>query len=78
MATYKFNQFNSEITDPTITVKHTIDHNSTKTCDVEVELVSSNMKCGVILYGFSYESTNTWSDADILAWVNIELQKYKL
>jgi hypothetical protein len=74
MKTYKFPQFNSEITDPTVTVQSVNDNLKEKTCSVDILLTTETAKFGVNLSGFEYETT--WEDADVYAWVMVELEKF--
>jgi|688.fasta_scaffold474557_2 hypothetical protein len=74
--TYKFEQFNVEITNPTIVVVNVNDFINDKTCSVEIQLVTENAIFGVTLNGFTYEIT--WDDDEIKAWVEIELEKYEV
>jgi hypothetical protein len=74
--TYKFEQFNVEIVDPIVKVINVNDRIDELTCYVDIELITDTAKFGVTLEGFSY--VNDWSDADIRAWVAIELQKYEV
>jgi len=76
MATYKFEQFNVEITNPTTEVKLVNDNIIDKVCSVEILLTTDTAKFGVQLDGFTY--ANTWEDADVLNWVNEELKKYEV
>ena len=76
MATYKFSQFNVEITNPTILVVNVNDSINEKTCSVDIKLVTENAIFGVMLDGFTYEIT--WDDEDINNWVAIELKKYEI
>jgi len=76
MATYKFEQFNVEITNPTIEVKLVNDNIIDKVCSVEILLTTDTAKFGVQLDGFTY--AETWEDADVLNWVNLELVKYEV
>ena len=72
--TYKFEQFNVEIINPTVEVVNVIDNINTKTCNVDVLLTTDTAEFGVTLNGFTY--LETWDDADIINWVGIELQNY--
>jgi hypothetical protein len=72
--TYKFEQFNVEIINPTVEVINVIDNINTKTCNVDVLLTTDTAQFGVTLDGFTY--LETWDDADIINWVGIELQNY--
>jgi hypothetical protein len=72
--TYKFEQFNVEIINPTVEVVNVIDNINTKTCNVDVLLTTDTAEFGVTLNGFTY--LETWDDADVINWVGIELQKY--
>jgi hypothetical protein len=74
--TYKFEQFKTEITDPTVEVKSVTDDINAKTCTAEVILKTDKATFGVVLSGFTY--LKTWADADIIKWVNTELTKYKI
>lgn len=73
--TYKFKQFTVEIINPNITVKGVNDNIIDKSCTVDVLLTTEAAKFGVQLEGFTY--TDTWEDADIIAWVNTKLQDFK-
>jgi hypothetical protein len=74
--TYKFEQFNVEIINPTVEVVNVIDNINTKTCNVDVLLTTDTAQFGVTLNGFTYEIT--WDDDEVKAWVEIELQKYEV
>ena len=76
MATYKFQQFKLEITNPTTEVKLVNDNIIDKVCSVEILLTTDTAKFGVQLDGFTY--AETWEDADVLNWVNEELKKYEV
>jgi len=76
MATYKFEQFNVEITNPTTKIKLVNDNIIDKVCSVEILLTTDTAKFGVQLDGFTY--ADTWEDADVLNWVNEELKKYEV
>jgi hypothetical protein len=76
MKTYKFPQFNVEITDPQVEVVAVNDSIKEKTCDVDILLTTDSAKFGVNLQGFTY--VDTWEDDDIYAWVQIELKKYEV
>ena len=76
MATYKFEQFKLEITNPTTEVKLVNDNIVDKNCSVGILLTTDTAKFGVQLDGFTY--VDTWEDADIYAWVQLELQKYEI
>jgi len=76
MATYKFEQFNVEITNPTTEVKLVNDNIVDKVCSVEILLTTDTAKFGVQLDGFTY--ADTWEDADVLNWVTEELKKYEV
>jgi hypothetical protein len=72
--TYKFEQFDVEITNPTIEVVRVGDNVKNKTCDVTLLLTTDTAKFGVTLSGFSY--SKTWEDDDIYEWVINELTNY--
>jgi hypothetical protein len=71
---YKFPQFNTEITDPEITVVTVSDNVKQKTCNVELLLETDTAKFGLTLSGFTYETT--WEDSDVYAWVLQELETH--
>ena len=73
---YKFEQWNVEIDNPTIEVSNVTDSINLKTCNVDVILSTEDATFGVNFQGFSYE--NDWTDSEILAWIEIELQKYEV
>jgi hypothetical protein len=73
---YKFEQFNVEIDNPTIEVVKVSDDIKEKTCAVLVFLTTDSTRFGVDLDGFTY--SDTWEDADVYAWVESELEKYKV
>lgn len=75
MATYKFPQFNVEITDPIVNIERVNDSILYQSCTVDVVLTTPSAVFGVNFQGFIYDTT--WDDADIEAWVNdVELPKY--
>ena len=76
MATYRFEQFNVNITNPSVEVVSVNDKITDKRCDVNIKLTTDSAEFGVNLSGFTY--ADTWEDADILAWVNTELAKYSV
>ncbi len=76
MATYKFEQFKVEITNPITEVKVVNDNIIDKQCSVEILLTTDTAKFGVGLSGFTY--AETWEDTDIINWVELELQKYEV
>ena len=76
MKTYKFPQFKTEITDPQIEVQAVSDSIKDKSCAVDILLTTNTAKFGVNLSGFTY--VDTWEDADIYAWVQVELEKYEI
>jgi hypothetical protein len=77
MATYKFEQFNVEITNPTVEVVNVADAINQKTCSVDVVLSTDTATFGVNLQGFTY--AETWTDEEIILWVNdVELPKYEI
>ena len=77
MATYKFEQFNVEITNPTVEVVNVADAINQKTCSVDVVLTTNTATFGVNLQGFTY--TDPWTDDDVILWVNtVELPKYEI
>jgi hypothetical protein len=71
---YKFPQFNAEISDPQIAVQSVNDNLKEKTCSVDILLTTESAQFGVNLSGFTY--VDTWEDADVYAWVMVELEKF--
>ena len=77
MATYKFPQFNTEITNPTVTVTTVHDFIQERICNADVVLSVPDANFGVTFTGYTY--TSDWNDQDIIAWVNnVELPKYEI
>jgi len=77
MATYKFPQFNTEITNPTVTVITVVDFIQDKTCNADVVLSVPDANFGVTFFGYTY--TSDWNDQDIIDWVNnVELPQYEI
>jgi hypothetical protein len=77
MPTYKFEQFNVEIINPTVTVLTVHDSIQVKECNVDVLLITSSATFGVTFIGYTY--TADWNDQDIINWVNnVELPKYEV
>lgn len=75
MATYKFNQFQASITNPTTTIVGVHD-SMNESCSVDIKLVAGSTELGVTLDGFTYNET--WEDSDINSWVASELQNYAI
>jgi hypothetical protein len=75
MATYKFPQFNVEITNPTVTVTTVTDNILERVCSASVILSTPSTNFGVEFSGYTY--TTDWNDQEIIDWVNeVELPKY--
>lgn len=74
--TYRFEQFNVEITNPVVNVVCVADNINAKTCSVDITLTTDTAEFGVNLQGFTY--VETWDDTDIEAWVANELVKYEV
>ena len=73
---YKFDEFKTEIENPTIEVSSVTD-NMNNTCNVGITLTTPNAKMyGVSLDGFAYGVT--WEDADIEAFVTNTLIEYEV
>lgn len=72
--TYKFEQFNTEITNPQVEVISVSDNIQGKTCSVDILLTTDTAKFGITLNGFFY--VDSWEDTDITDWVSIELSDY--
>jgi hypothetical protein len=75
---YKFPDFKVEIIDPTITVVNVSDKIQLKYCVVSILLVD---EVGT-QFGFTFPElftyADTWTDADIDAWVSKELLAYQV
>lgn len=77
MATYRFNQFNIDLVDPTMTVVAARYEIGAATGSVEVVLTTPDAELrGVTFNGFPNEGE--WSDDDVMAWAAIELEKYRV
>lgn len=74
--TYKFEQFNIEIVNPTIEVLSVSDDIKQKTCSVSILLSTDSAKFWVDLNGFTY--LDTWEDSEVYEWVEVELKKYEV
>lgn len=80
MATYKFEQFKIEIKNPTVSVVGIHDHTD-GTADIEVVLSlgsvnNKTMQFGIQFAGFTY--VDTWTNEEVVAWVNNELTKHEV
>jgi hypothetical protein len=78
MPTYKFPQFQVEITDPAISINlNTIsDKAIDKLLSVDVLLTTNSAQFGVRAEDMPY--INSWDDSDIQWMVNIWLQQYEV
>jgi hypothetical protein len=77
MATYKFPQFNTEITNPTVTVTVVHDFIQDRLCNADVLLSVPDANFGVTFTGYTY--TTDWNDQDIIDWVNnVQLPMYEV
>jgi hypothetical protein len=75
MATYKFPEFNVEITNPIIVIEKVNDLLQEKMCNVDVVFIVNLARYVHTFCNFNY--VNTWEDADIEQWINnVELPKY--
>jgi hypothetical protein len=72
--TYKFDQFNVEIVDPTVEVLVIHDTIAQNTCSVEVLLSTPTANFGITLEGFTY--VTDWNDEEVEIWTMVELSKY--
>jgi hypothetical protein len=70
--TIKLENFTATIDVQDVIVNSVNDNVQEKTASVDVLI---NGKYGANLNGFTY--TKSWEDSDVLAWVNVELEKYK-
>ena len=71
--TIKLENFTATIDVQDVIVTSVNDNVQEKTASVDVLI---NRKYGTNLNGFTY--TNSWEDADVLAWVNVDLEKYQI
>lgn len=71
--TIKLENFTATIDVQDVIVTSVNDNVQAKTASVDVLI---NGKYGTNLNGFTY--TNSWEDTDVLAWVNVELEKYQI
>ena len=75
---YKFPDFKVEIIDPMVTVVNVSDKIQLKYCVVSILLID---EVGT-QFGFTFPElftyVNTWTDADIDAWVNKQLVAYQV
>jgi hypothetical protein len=77
MATYKFPQWNTEITNPTVTVTVVNDFIQEKLCNADVVLSVPDAMFSVTFIGYAY--TTDWNDQDIIDWVNnVQLPMYEV
>jgi len=77
MATYKFPQFSTEMTDPTMSVVSATYAIGKPTGSVNVTLQTSDAS----LYGVSFDgfpNDGDWSDAEVIAFAEQELEKYRV
>ena len=71
--TIKLENFTSTIDVQNIVITSVNDNIQNKTASVDIVINGTH---GGTLNGFTY--TTSWEDSDIQAWVNIELDKYKI
>jgi hypothetical protein len=77
MAVYRFPQFNVDLTDPTMEVVKATYQIGGETGSVSVVLSTASARLfGVTFDGFPNEGE--WSDADVMAWAVLELEKYRV
>lgn len=76
MPTYKFEQFNIEIVNPTVTIVTVNDSIQLNICSVEVLLSTQSANFGISFNGFTY--VTDWNDTDITLWVNEQLIQYEV
>lgn len=78
MATYKFPQFNVEISDPVVSIDlNTIgDRALDKLLSVDIFLIVPGARFGVRMENMPY--LNTWDDDDIFSMVNIALEAFEV
>jgi hypothetical protein len=71
--TIKLEQFSATIDVESVEITSVTDNVKAKTASVNIVI---NNKYGTALDGFTY--TTSWEDDDVLAWANIELEKYEI
>jgi hypothetical protein len=77
MATYRFNQFNIDLVDPTMTVVAARYEIGAATGCVEVVLITPDAELrGVTFNGFPNDGE--WSDSDVMAWAETQLELHKI
>lgn len=69
----KIENFTATIDVQDVIVNSVNDNVQEKKASVDVLI---NGKYGANLNGFTY--TKSWEDSDVLAWVNVELEKYQI
>lgn len=74
--TYQFPFFDSNISDPEITVVYITNDLKNKACKVDVLLSTPSQDYGVNLDGFSY--TSTFTTDEVIDWTFNELKKYEI
>ena len=73
---YRFEQFKTDIDNPTVAVSSVTDHMN-NTCNVGITLTTPDVKMyGVTFDGFTYGVT--WEDADINIFVANEMKKHEV
>ena len=76
MANYKFEQFKTDIDNPTVVVSSVMDHMN-NTCSVGVILTTPDVKMyGVEFDGFTYDVT--WEDSDIDIFVANKMKEHEI
>lgn len=75
MATYKFDQFNIQIKDPTWGICSVTD-NYDNTCVVDIILKTDSASFGISLSGFEYQ--DTWEDSDVFDFIPTKLKEYEV
>jgi hypothetical protein len=78
MATYKFPQFNVEISDPVVSIDlNTIgDKALDKLLSVDIFLIVPGARFGVRMENMPY--LNTWDDDDVFSMVDIALEAFEV
>lgn len=71
--TIKLENFTATIDVESVELQSVIDDVNNKVATANIVI---NGELGASLYGFTY--TDTWEDDDVLAWANIELEKYQV
>jgi hypothetical protein len=71
---YRFDKYDVEIVNPDVYINRVHDDWTLNYCEVDIMLKTKDASFPVSLGGFTY--TDSYTKADIIDWVNIELKNY--